>query len=214
MIGLEKQQELLMRIGDACPKRIELLIVGGSAMLFYNFSKRLTKDIDIVALSESDRKYLLQALEKIGFEKNLLPSRINEPCVLTLQDYKVDLFAEWIFSLKVSDGMLRRSREKIEFGNITVSVISPEDIILSKCMTERAGDREDALSIIKETNIKWDTIIAECEWQSKNGKFSFPVYLHDFLDELVHDFKAEVPEKPLRETRRLYREVMERLEKQ
>lgn len=215
MIGFEEQEKLLKLIGSSCKRKIEVLIIGGSAMLFYNFSKAVTKDIDLVVFSENDRRYLVSVLGKLGFRKGFVPNKNNmiEPYKMTLKDYIIDIFAGNVFRLKVSGGILGRVREKIDFSRLTVSVISPEDIIISKCMTEREGDKQDAASIINEMNVNWDIIIQECRWQSEHGDFRFSLYLHDFLDDLIHDFSIMVPEKPLKETRRLYREFMERVER-
>ncbi|MBI2675805.1 MAG: nucleotidyl transferase AbiEii/AbiGii toxin family protein [Candidatus Aenigmarchaeota archaeon] len=215
MINLDRQLKLFKLMAEQCKKKVEVLVIGGSAMLFYNFSKKATKDIDLVALFENERKYLASVLERAGFRQTFVPGKENErePCRLEMGEYVVDIFDGKVFRLTISQGMLDRIREKIEFGSLTVSVISPEDIIISKCMTDRPGDRQDAASIINEINVNWDIIIKECRWQSEHGDFRFSLYLHDFLDDLVHDFHIDVPEKTLKETRSMCREFMERLGK-
>lgn len=212
MIGFEEQKKLFNLIGIECKRKIEILVIGGSAMLFYNFSKIVTKDIDIVLLSEKDRKYLIKILKKIGFKIEFSPKRKGEPYKLVFKDYSLDLFANNVFKLKISEGIIKRIREKIEFGNLTVSIISPEDIILSKSITERIGDKEDVLLIIKETNVKWDTVINECVWQTKNGDYRFCFYLYDFLDELVHQFNVKLPINVVKKIKKLFKESMNKLE--
>jgi hypothetical protein len=41
-----------------------------------------------------------------------------------------------------------------------------EDVFLMKCVTDREGDLED-MAKIAQSGIDWDTIVEECEWQSK-----------------------------------------------
>jgi len=208
MIGFDEQEKLFDLIGRECNKDINALIIGGSAMLFYNFSKTATKDIDIVLFSEDDQKYLINILKRIGF-KIKTNDKKNKISTLVFNDYILDIFTKSVFHLKISKGMLDRIKEKIEFGRLTLSVISPEDILLSKSMTDRIGDREDAFSIIKETNINWDVVIKECIWQSENADVRFCVYLYDFLDDLVHDFKIVIPKHITVQIKKIYRNYID-----
>ena len=213
MIGHDEQQKLFALVGRECRRKVEALVIGGSAMLFYNFSKTATKDVDVILPSEGERKYLVGVLEKIGFKPEIAPKREGEPYRLVLDKYVLDVFAGSVFRLRVSEGIMGRVKEKVEFGNFTASVISPEDIILSKSMTDRVGDREDAVSIIKETNVRWDAVLSECVWQSQNGDFRFCIYLYDFLDELVHSFGIKLPKDVTEKIKKLYRDSLENIEK-
>jgi hypothetical protein len=208
MINIEDQKKLFSFIGGECKRKIEALAIGGSAMLFYNFSKEETKDVDIVCLSEEDRKYLLEVLYKIKFRKDIEPNKPGAPHRLILEErYILDVFAGAIFHIKVSDAILGRIKEKVEFGNLTISVIAPEDIILTKCMTDRKGDREDVMGIIKEYNVKWETVIQEAQWQTERGDKTFSVYLFDFLEDLW-EMGAKVPKDVIRKVRKISEEEM------
>ena len=208
MVNLAEQQRLFSLIGKSCSRRIEVLAIGGSAMLFYNFSKTETKDMDIVCLSEKDRKYLLDVLYKIYFRKDIEPKQAGAPYRLILEErYILDIFAGSIFHIKISESILGRIKEKVDFGNLTISVIAPEDIILTKCVTERKGDREDAMGIINEYNVKWDLVIQEAQWQTEKGDKTFTVYLFDFLEDLW-EMGAKVPKEVIRKVRKLSQEEM------
>jgi len=207
MIDIEGQKKLFAFIGGECRRKIEALAIGGSAMLFYSFSKEETKDVDLVCLSEEDRKYLIGVLGKMGFQENITPKEAGAPYRFVSKDYIVDIFAGSIFHIKVSEAILGRVREKVEFGNLTISVIAPEDIILTKSVTERKGDREDAMGIIKEYNVKWDLVIQEAQWQTENGDRAFSVYLFDFLDDLW-EMKAGIPKDVTRKVRKISEEEM------
>jgi hypothetical protein len=213
MIGLRDQERLFSMIGRELKNKTEAIVVGGSAMLFYNFSKTATKDIDIIMHSGEDRKRLVRTLQKAGFSIKSSPAKKGHPFVLVLDDLMLDIFDRNLFKLRISKGMLSRIRERIDFGNLAVSVLSPEDIILSKSMTERAGDREDAVDIIKEANLDWDAVTEECKWQSDNGDFRFCIYLYDFLDELVHEFGVELPKETVMKIKKLYRESLDNIVK-
>ena len=208
MVNLAEQQRLFSLVGKSCGRKIEALAIGGSAMLFYNFSKTETKDMDIVCLSGKDREYLLGILYKIKFRKDIEPKNEGAPYRLILEErYILDIFAERIFHIKISDAILGRVREKVEFGNLTISVIAPEDIILTKCVTDRKGDRDDVMGIIRQYNVRWDTVIQEAQWQTENGDKTFSVYLFDFLEDLW-EMKAGVPKDVIRKVRKISEEEM------
>lgn len=213
MIGTGEQNKLFELIGKTIEKRIDALVVGGSAMLYYSFSKTSTNDIDIVLLNEKDRDYLIEIIQRVGFKIKTKPEKQGHPYVLESKEYVLDVFARKVFRLEISEGILRRVKERVEYGNLTVSVISPEDVILSKSMTDRFRDREDVMEITKEANIDWDSILKECEWQTKNGDFRFCVYLYDFLDELVHDYSLKIPKDIERKIKKLYRDFLDNVQK-
>jgi hypothetical protein len=207
MINQEDQKKLFSFIGGECRRKTEALAIGGSAMLFYSFSKEETKDVDIVCLSGEDRKYLIGVLGQMGFQENMTPKEAGASYRFVSKDYVIDIFAGAIFHIKVSEAMLGRVSEKVGFGNLTISVIAPEDIILTKCVTERKGDREDAVGIIKEYNVNWDIVIKEARWQTENGDKAFTVHLFDFLEDLL-EMGAAVPKDVIRKVRKISEEEM------
>lgn len=224
MIGIEEQIELFKLIGGELKSKVECVIIGGSAMLFYG-AKSVTKDADIVFLSEDDKKEFIKAAEKIGFGKRKdrqvlerqpahYKVKTKGPLVMERNEARLDLFVNEIICFNISPGILSRIKEKHEFGNLLVDIVSPEDIILLKCATDRAGDRKDAFELIKKYQINWDVVISESVWQTNNGKKVFPVYLYDFLEELKDDYKAEIPSKIMKTLMKLAEnEMLKALEK-
>lgn len=212
MIKLEEQNKMFELIGKTLKKNVECLVVGGSAMLFYTFSKTVTKDVDIVLFSDKDREDMAEALEEIGFEEFVSPKKSGEPIRLRFRDRIFDLFSGSVFKIRISENMVKRVKERVEFGSLVVLVASPEDIILSKSMTDRKGDRKDVVDIIKETNVNWDVIIDECEWQSKNNPVvAFGVYLFDFLEELEDEWEVKIPKHAKRKIIDTYKKKIEEL---
>lgn len=209
MIGIDEQNMLFELIGKTAGRSIDVLVVGGSAMLYYNFSKTSTKDIDVVLLNEEDMHYFIKVVQGMGFRIRAAPEKQGHPYVLESEEFILDIFAGRIFRLELSEGVLNRVKERVEYGKLTVSVISPEDIILSKSMTDRFKDREDVMEITKEVNIDWNSILRECKWQAKNGDFRFCVYLYEFLDELVHDYGLKIPKDTEQAIKRLYRDFLD-----
>ncbi|MBI4170178.1 MAG: nucleotidyltransferase [Candidatus Aenigmarchaeota archaeon] len=204
MIGIEEQIDLLKLIGTEMKKQTECVIIGGSAMLFYGL-KSATKDVDIVFFSESDRKAFIRTAEDIGFGQinRIGDYKAGTPVIMERKNARMDLFINEIVSFRLSPGIMSRIKEKHEFGKLTADIISPEDIILLKCATDRAGDRKDASDLIAKFPINWDSIINESAWQTQNGKKVFSVFLFDFLEELKETYKAEIPNGIIRKTRKL-----------
>ncbi len=199
MIDFEKQLGLLRIIGTELDKKIEALVIGGSAMMFLG-TKIETKDIDLVLLKEEDFYLIKKTLEKIGFKKRKLKivrgnyePAIN-PIFLERDDVRFDLFLKEVICIRITDAMLDRVKEIHRFENLIIKVLSPEDLILMKCTTERTGDREDGKSLIEKYKIDWNIIIKESIRQTEIEGTIFSVFLYDFLVELKEDLKVNIPE--------------------
>ncbi|MBI2667484.1 hypothetical protein HYX17_01805 [Candidatus Woesearchaeota archaeon] len=110
--------------------------------------------------------------------------------------------------------MKDRIRSVYEYSNFIIKVLSPEDLIITKCATERAGDRVDAAEIIKKTEIDWNILINESIYQSKATPYLFPVFLFDFLYELKEDLNADIPKEVINKIRKIAEEMLvERVKK-
>ncbi len=206
MIDLAKQNQLLALIGENLKKKIECYVVGGSAMMYYGM-KDATKDIDLVFDTNEAREQVEKVLKKLGFQERktsiIYFQKKNTPIILERQDERFDLFIRKVITFEITDSIKERVSSVYEFANLVIKVVSPEDIILLKCATERAGDRIDAAEIIKARNINWKTIIEESINQTKLGSHLFPVYLFDFLYELKEDLKANIPNDIINKVRDL-----------
>ena len=197
MTDIKEQEDIFNLIGSNLKKKIECFVIGGSAMLYYKL-KDVTKDIDIVLLSENDREYILKIMKNLGYaERNakiLYINKKNVPILLQREQNRFDLFNRKIISLKFSDGMVDRVNSIYDYINLTVKVVSPEDIIILKCATDRAGDRLDAANIVKNTNIKWNILFEEAINQMNLVGDAIPLNLYEFLLELKEDLKIDIPE--------------------
>lgn len=214
MITIDEQIELFNLIGKELDKQVECLAIGDSAMMFYG-AKETTKDIDLVFMSKKEFNIVKDVLNKIGFmkKKNIVIFKHyyipkNKPVMMEGKDTRFDLFLKEVISFKISENILERVKETHEFGNLIVKLVSPEDIILLKCATEREKDRNDAFELIKKFKINWDAIIKESINQTEIGGDVFPVFLYDFLMELKEDFKAEIPDFVIKNLRSIGEEMM------
>jgi len=217
MVNLEDQQKLFEIIGKRLKKRTKCFVIGGSAMLYYG-AKAVTKDIDVVFDDKEGFDNFLKILKEIEFKvKNpemLYFGKKNKPVLMERGLDRIDVFCKEIICFRLSETMIDRVGKVYEYGNLIAHVISPEDIILLKCATERAGDRSDAAELVKRFNVKWDIIIKEALHQTELDKPLFVVFLYEFLLELKEDFKAEVPKEVLKTLLKMSeKEMIRRLKK-
>lgn len=169
-------------------------------MLYYG-AKDITEDIDIVFTEKESFDNFLTALKELGFsDKNpnlLYFKKEDKPRLMQRGLDRIYVFYKNIIIMKLSESMINRIRAVYEYDNLIINVLSPEDIILLKCATERAGDRKDAMELINRFNINWNIIVEEALHQTNLNKPLFVVFLYEFLLELKEDFDAEVPREVL-----------------
>lgn len=90
----------------------------------------------------------------------------------------------------MSERVKRRAEFYKQFGMLKVFLISREDIMLFKGITERAGDFEDMEAIAKE-GVDWD--IVRDEVFAQGGERSWEGLLYNRLHELRERYKINVP---------------------
>ncbi len=216
MVRLEEQQDLFSLIGEKIKKKkVECFVIGGSAMMYYK-AKDVTKDIDIVFLNEKGRGLIIKILKELGFKereaKILYFKKKNVPILLQRDENRFDLFFDKIINFKFTESMKERVNAIYEYNNLIVKVVSPEDIILLKCATERAGDRADAAELIKRADIKWDVILEESIAQMNLIGDIIPLSLYDFLLELKEDLKVNIPDKVIKKIEDVaYKEALKKI---
>jgi len=193
--SIKEQEELFKIIGEKLKQRMEAFVIGGSAMLYYG-AKEVTKDIDIVLNDKKERDMLLALLKELGFKerstKLLYGEKKNVPILLQRGEDRIDLFYDKVVDFKFTDSIKERVSASYEYNKLIVKVISPEDIIVLKCATERAGDRLDAANLMNIKNIDWGIIMDEAVVQMKIIGDVIPLCLFEFMCELKEDLKADI----------------------
>lgn len=218
MIGLEDQHKLLLNISKRLKREITVYAVGGTAMMILGL-KDSTLDIDLVFENEEDKKIFKKAAKTMGYQE-IDPTKVygikdNKPEMLTLGDERFDLFVEEVLSFFFSKEMRKRAQQIHQFGDkLIIKIADPHDIILMKCATDRTKDKDDCISIIKNTKINWDIIIAEAKNQVKLGKHTALMELGDFLEKLKKTLKDKIPKKVLDHLYILLKKQIEEKQKQ
>jgi hypothetical protein len=117
-------------------------------------------------------------MEKIGFLYVQQPSAEYDAlgAWVIMEDSKgmrFDLFDRQVCrALEISDSMHARARHYNHFGNLEVYLMSPEDILLFKGITEREADLDD-MRILAERRIDWKAIQNECLSQKQSGRWAY-----------------------------------------
>jgi len=145
--------------------------------------KSTTKDTDLVLLTKGDVEVFRDALLAAGFMEVEVVNEeyagldafamfeekaggdIRKPVIPRM---RVDLFLRRVcHRLRLSKGMISRSREYLKFGNLENHTCSKEDIFLFKALAGRPRDIED-MSRLAGVGFNWSVVEVELESQKKN----------------------------------------------
>lgn len=196
--GREYIRNEFEQIADLLRSEVNVYLVGGGAMSLRNL-KDTTKDIDLVTANTTDYERLLTTLGDLGYEEvtNLgeeyrqLGARL---CVENDDGCRIDLFNEQVANkLILSDGMCKRSEELFSYGQLSVWLVSLEDIFLFKAVAKRPDDIDDMNTLV-QTNLAFETIEREIEQQVLllNGE-RFTTYIFESLVELDDRHNVQTP---------------------
>lgn len=177
---------------------VNVYLVGGGAMSLRNL-KDTTKDIDLVATNNMDYERLLATLGELGYEEvtdlgeeyRQLGARL---CVENDDGCRIDLFNEQVANkLFLSEGMRKRSEELLSHGQLSVRLVSLEDIFLFKAVAKRPDDIDDMNTLV-QTNLDFEVIKREIEQQVLllNGE-RFTTYIFESLTKLDNRHSVQTP---------------------
>jgi len=189
MISEFKQIENLFKeIDEKLTKKVNVYIIGGVALLFEGL-KPATKDIDLIIENKNEFTSFEEALMSINFKEEELTAvykKMELNRILIRDDYRIDVFLKKVCKkFELSEDMIKRSKNLLSLNNISVYQCSNEDIFLFKSMTERPGDLEDCISLIKK-GLNWEWIKSELINQiENNGQDVWITWVGERLDELV-----------------------------
>ncbi len=114
--------------------------LGGALALAYYADPRATIDIDINVFVPTERwRDVVKALTEIGVSADRLdPSALERDgqCRLWWGDNAVDLF----FAYDPIHDEMRGESRRVPFGEVTISILSPEHLAVCKAMFDRQKD--------------------------------------------------------------------------
>lgn len=141
MIGKDELMKYLEEIDKNIEREVTLIAVGGTAMTMLGL-KETTKDVDFCTLTRKEQRIVKAAGEKVKDE------------------IRMDLFSEgYIFSVQLQDDYAKMAKQSdFKFEKLTLKILHPVDIIVSK--TDRLSERdvEDIKALIKEKRVNKKTL--------------------------------------------------------
>lgn len=189
MISEFKQIEnLFKKIDEKLTTNVNVYIIGGAALLLIGL-KPATKDIDLILENEHEFITFYKALISLNFkgeEPTADYKKMEISKIMVREDYRIDAFLKKVCKkFDLSKNMIRRSEEIFTMKNIFAYKCSNEDIFLFKSMTDRPGDLEDCIELVKR-GLDWDIIKNELIDQIKNNNQDVWItWVGERLDELI-----------------------------
>lgn len=211
--GLE---DLFSKLGSTIRRPVEGYLLGGGAMAFRD-QKATTKDIDVIVQMRKEAKEIAFALKKLDYIK--ARNLESEYEAMNAQGgiwqakgrVRVDLFVNKVCNcLSLTQNMRKRSIKLGDYGKLSVFLVSNEDVILFKGITQRPDDANDIASIVRSASISWDAVLKECISQSKERAWFGP--LLDKIEELkTRDIAVPIEQQLVRlDEERAIREAFKR----
>ncbi len=176
---------------------VHLYLLGGGSMMYAGL-KYFTKDIDLVVRTEQEYNSCVEAMKRMGF-RSIRPgagySRMNLSDMMEREDgYRIDIFNDRVCGkLRLSEGMVSRSKERVRHEGVVLSSCSMEDILIFKSITEREGDLQDCKAIIKGTMVDWMIFLKELEEQISTGEDVWITWIADRLWTLKEEARLSIP---------------------
>jgi hypothetical protein len=186
---------LLNAIDAELASKVEALMIGGGAMSLRG-QKTATKDIDLVFVDNGQRKRFIDAITKIGFRSLISPGeeyrKMGARIYVDREERWLDIFNERICNMfLVHEGVLGRASEYLALKRLRVLLMSPEDIFLSKSVTERDGDLEDMYTLFTR-GLDEKRIIDEVAFQASRSNKIWESFLALRLGELEEKYNITV----------------------
>ena len=174
---------LFEEIGAALKSPLTAYVIGGENMRIKGL-KESTMDYDLVVGSEKGFRRLVRALEKIGYRAAMVRSSPEDGQMPLSGVFEhaskptVDLFVKDVFGrIEVSDEMEKRS-SRLAHQNLSVGLLSNEDVFLLKAAACREGDLDDMAALAgengegggagrEECSLDWDVVWGEIVGQNR-----------------------------------------------
>ncbi|MBI5229245.1 hypothetical protein HY991_03980 [Candidatus Micrarchaeota archaeon] len=200
--GKEYLQELFAKIGDSLSEEMTVFLFGGGAMAFRN-QKPATKDVDLILDKERDYAVFTELIKHLGF-KEPVEVEIEHKGIKAIDGmwdnpngFRLDLFVKHVLhKLELTEQVKKRSELLASYGLLEVRMLSNEDVILFKCMTDRIDDLGDIAAIVRTSSIDWNIILEECKLQERSKKGGLLLRLLEKLEELKEKQGIDAPILP------------------
>lgn len=157
--------------------------------------------MDIIFNSIDELKAFEKGLLKLGYEitaqTDVVYGQLGASSILRHPERAgFDLFHRKVCNMLIlSESMIRRAIRYGELGKLTIYLLSNEDIVIFKGITERPKDLEDISALTSATIIAqsfdWGIVKQECKAQTQHLKIEGQLY--NRLLELLEKYQIRVP---------------------
>lgn len=194
----EEIYALFDSFGEALDEPVKVLTIGGAALIEYDL-KDATKDIDIICVTEEDKKSLLKCASDLGFElqgPEDRHKRLGLDRIAIKNSHTIDIFARTISGgFILTEDMWNRAITTTKFGLLDVRYASREDIFIMKLIAHREGDLEDCAKLVT-VGLDFDVIFDEVELQytssvKDDNEYNTLKIWVTFLDEGIEDLESK-----------------------
>ena len=195
--GAASDTSLFDEIGAALERPLTAYVIGGENMRIKGL-KESTMDCDLVVESEKGFKALARSLEKIGYRLTMErndQSDARSPASGVFEHASkptVDLFVKSVFGRIRLSGEMRERSSRVAHRNLSVGLVSNEDVFLFKAAACREGDLDDMAALAtargggtgqEGRKFDWDAVWNEILRQYRTaGALGHPAA--DILDQL------------------------------
>jgi predicted nucleotidyltransferase len=195
----EEVEEILRSLGERLAEPIQVLVIGGAAMLEYGL-KDVTRDIDLICMDEAGKVMLLDAARDLGFQivgPEKRHARLGLDRVAVKGGHTLDIFAGRIsYDFSLSETMWQRGRKARISGKVEVRFAALEDIFILKLIANRPRDIEDCVALTS-VRMDYEVIYSEIEAQlAKAGTAEEKIwitYLEEGIGKLEEVYQTQVP---------------------
>ena len=166
-----KKAELLPILKVLHETGIPFALAGGYAVAAWGVV-RATRDIDfLAAMAPGKIPELIMKFKKAGFKGKYRPGGEDDPVkgVIGLERAKAEAAepVEIILGIKKMPAAIFERVQQVQFFGLDVPVISPEDLIVLKCLAGGPVDLEDARSILAVMKGRLDMAYLEDELKKR-----------------------------------------------
>lgn len=213
----EEVEEILRCLGERLNQPVQILIIGGAAMLEYGL-KDVTKDIDLVCRDAEGKARLLEAAISLGFEvvgPERRHTRLGLDRVAVKGGHTLDIFAGRVsYDYGLSEAIWGRGRTAKTLGKAKMRYAAVEDIFILKLIANRPRDMEDCVALAS-ARMDYEAIYSEIEAQyAKAGTVEEKIwvtYIEEGIGKLEEGYRMQIPiAGRVSELANLYRERLYR----
>lgn len=144
--------EFLATIDRYMTSRMDVVMVGGTALTLLG-RKESTKDIDICFGTEKDMENFAKVAERLGYSRK--QGRLAGHGLL------IDIYCGgYIFCVQLPEDYAEKAVEIKRLEKMTISALSPEDIIITKTARLNERDLEDIRTVFSSFDIDKEKLVS------------------------------------------------------